>query len=91
MKIKHPAVCGTLESADIMIHLTQSKNGNKISLDSIVQTQFGEAIEALIHQILDEMHIEDVQVDAHDRGALDCTIRARMETAIIRALTEVTS
>ena len=91
MKIKQSSVCGSLESSDIMIMLSPAENGIEIQLKSIVMTQFGDAIEAVIIQVLEENGIEDVCVDATDRGALDCTIRARMETAIARALNEVAS
>jgi len=90
MKIEKPSVCGSLESSDIMIRLAPNESGNKIHLKSIVQTQFGDAIEAVIYQVLEDNSLENVYVDALDRGALDCTIRARMESAIARALTEVT-
>ena len=91
MRIKQTSVCGSLESSDILIRLSPTESGNEIHLKSIVQTQFGEAIEAVIKQVLAETGVENVSVDATDRGALDCTIRARMEVAVTRALAEVTS
>ena len=90
MRIKKPSVCGSLESSDILISLAvNDNNGNKIHLQSTVQNQFGDAIEAVISQVLEENCLEDACVYAIDKGALDCTIRARMETAIARALSEV--
>jgi citrate lyase subunit gamma (acyl carrier protein) len=36
-------------------------------------------------QMLDKFGVSDVHVILKDRGALDCTIRARLETALRRA------
>jgi len=89
MRIKQASVCGSLESSDIFIRLSPIESDSEIHLKSIVQTQFGDAIESVIRQVLAETGIENVYVDAADRGALDCTIRARMEIAVARALREV--
>ena len=89
MRINQPSVCGSLESSDILIRLSPTENGIEVRLHSIVQTQFGDAIEAVIRQVLTEANVENACVDAMDRGALDCTIRARMEVAVARAFGEV--
>ena len=47
--------------------------------------QFGPAIEAAVRQELARQGVEDAQVRVQDKGALECTIRARVETAILRA------
>ena len=81
------ASAGTLESNDILITITPgsgSEQGNDIELDSIVLRQFGPAILATIRESLEQGGLTGVRVSARDRGALDCTIRARMETAIER-------
>ena len=79
------AQAGTMESNDIFIRLSQNgSGGNVVNLKSIVMRQFGEAIEKTIRQCLDELGLDSVQVDADDRGALECTIKARMEAAAER-------
>ena len=79
------AVAGTLESNDILI-TTSSAGGsaNSVSLSSIVINQFGPAIRAVIDQCLEASGLLGVEVTVQDKGALECTIKARMETAIAR-------
>ncbi|MBE9389599.1 citrate lyase acyl carrier protein [Vagococcus salmoninarum] len=88
MDIKTTAVAGTLESSDIQIMLTPLKGGIEISLESSVQKQFGEQIKAVIKETLAVYQIKNAHVEAIDKGALDCTIKARTITAIQRALEE---
>lgn len=89
MTINRAAICGSLESNDIMISIKPSERETAIHLESIVKQQYGEAIEAVILDTLRELGVSNVLVDAHDRGAVDCTIRARVETAVLRAAQEV--
>jgi citrate lyase subunit gamma (acyl carrier protein) len=81
------AQAGTLESSDIMITLSQGSPGSglKIELESIVMAQYGEAIRRVITETVNEQGIADIYIKAVDRGALDCTIRARTLTALARA------
>ena len=81
------AQAGTLESSDIMITLSQGLPGSglKIELESIVMAQYGEAIRRVITETVNEQGIADIYIKAVDRGALDCTIRARTLTALARA------
>ena len=81
------AQAGTLESSDIMITLSQGSPGSglKIELESIVMAQYGEAIRRVITETVSEQGIADIYIKAVDRGALDCTIRARTLTALARA------
>ena len=80
------AVAGTLESNDILITISGSAGGsaNSVSLSSIVINQFGPAIRAVIDQCLEKSGLSGVEVTVQDKGALECTIKARMETAIAR-------
>lgn len=87
MKITKPAKAGTLESNDILIMIMPNEEGGvRLELESIVIKQFGDQIEKVILEKLKDMEVEDVFIKAQDRGALDCTIAARVETAIKRAL-----
>ena len=80
------AVAGTLESNDILITIISTTGGsaNSVSLSSIVINQFGPAIRAVIDQCLEASGLSGVEVSVQDKGALECTIKARMETAIAR-------
>ena len=74
---------GTLESGDILIQIAPSENDSlEIELDSTVAYQFGNQIKKVIAETLHERGIDKAHVKATDKGALDCTIRARV-TAII--------
>jgi len=85
MELKN-AVAGTLESGDIMIQLAPNEQkGLQIDLDSSVAAQFGTQIRKVITSTLEELGIEDAKVKATDKGALDCTIRARVTAAAVRA------
>ena len=85
MKIVKNAVAGTLESSDAYVKVEPATNGIEIVLESVVLTQFGEDIKASVLDVLKENQVTDAKVFVNDRGAIDCTIRARVETAIIRA------
>ena len=85
MKIIKPAKAGTMESNDIYIMVMPNENGIKLELESIVMKQFGEEIERVIRQTLKELDVKDAIVRAQDKGALNYTIKSRVETAVKRA------
>lgn len=87
MKITKVAKAGTLESNDILIMVMPSESGDvELQLESIVMQQFGDVIEQVILSKVKEMGIEGIYIKAQDKGALDYTIAARVETAIKRAI-----
>lgn len=80
------AQAGTLESGDILVRITPSQeSGLEINLDSTVAYQFGAQIKKVIVDTLGELGVTGVRVDATDKGALDCTVRARVTAAAVRA------
>jgi len=86
MKIINKAQAGSFESSDIMILVEPAEaSGRHIELESNVQLQYGDQIRALINKKLDEMGVKDIHLIARDKGALNPTICARIETAVIRA------
>jgi citrate lyase subunit gamma (acyl carrier protein) len=78
------AVAGTLESGDIMIQISPG-DGLQVELQSTVAAQFGRQIKAVITETLTGLGIDNAYVKATDKGALDCTIRARVTAAAVRA------
>ena len=85
MEIRN-AVAGTLESGDIMVQIAPAETeGLHIDLDSSVAAQFGKQILRVIEETLTGLGVENAQVKAVDKGALDCTIRARVTAAAVRA------
>lgn len=81
------AQAGTVESSDILIMLAPADAGTGINVELVSPTmqQYGAHIKNLITQTMIGHGISDVQIHANDRGALDCTIKARVITAIERA------
>ncbi|KAJ52269.1 citrate lyase subunit gamma (acyl carrier protein) [Clostridium tetanomorphum] len=86
MKINKVAKAGTLESNDILIMvMPNDKPGVEIELESIVMKQFGEQIKKVLVEKAKELELDGVKIQAQDKGALDYTIKARLETAVNRA------
>ena len=79
------ASCGTMESSDTYMELEPAASGTQIELQSVVEHQFGDSIRALAAEMLAEEGVENVNLRIVDRGALECTLRARLETLIARA------
>lgn len=91
MEIKRPAVAGTLESSDVQVSVRPtSEKENKITINSPVKIQFGHLIEAVVNKVLKSLDVEGAEVMINDRGALDATITARLQTAVMRASQEET-
>ncbi|MDY4039821.1 MAG: citrate lyase acyl carrier protein [Prevotella sp.] len=85
MEMKN-AYAGTMESGDIFIQISPSnEEGVQINLESSVEYQFGGQIRKVISETLKELGIKQATVKAVDKGALDCTIKARVTTAVVRA------
>ena len=70
MKIDKAAIAGTLESSDCMV---------------TVMNQFGEQIQKVVRETLERLDVKDVFISIVDKGALDCTIKARVECAVYRS------
>ena len=85
MELKTTGIAGTMESGDILIEMEpQSSGGISLELNSIVSSQFGRRIREVIEETLRECGVENALVHAVDKGALDCTIRARVSAAAYR-------
>ena len=84
MEIKKIASAGTMESSDVYVEIEPGNGQLEIHLESVVQIQFGESIKAVVREVLSENGVENASVRVVDRGALECVIRARVETAVLR-------
>ena len=83
MDILKNASAGTMESSDAYVEIAPG-TGLQIRLESVVAQQFGDAIDAVVREVLAEQGVKNANVRVVDRGALECVIRARVETAIHR-------
>jgi len=88
MELIKSAVAGTMESSDAYVEIEPAE-GLDIQLESVVGQQFGDAIRAVVKDVLTEQGVENAKIRVVDRGALECVLRARIETAIVRGKGEV--
>jgi citrate lyase subunit gamma (acyl carrier protein) len=86
MKIVREALAGTLESSDLMVRVAPLEGTLDIVLQSEVIHQFGPQIEAAARACLDRLGITEGLVMIEDKGALDCVVTARVQTAVSRAV-----
>ena len=83
MEIVKIASAGTMESSDAYVEIEPAASLN-IQLESVVLEQFGDEIRNVVGQVLQEQGVEKANVRIIDRGALECVLRARVETAVLR-------
>lgn len=88
MRIEKPAVAGTLESSDCMVSVENGDGNMELILESTVIHQYGNQIKRVVVDTLKNLGVQDVKIKIVDKGALDCTIRARVEAAVYRSVGE---
>ena len=80
------ATAGTDEKSDVVVTVEPCENGLQLQIKSVVMNQFGTAIESSVREVLAEMGVKNAVVRVADRGSLDCVLRARVETAVLRGM-----
>ena len=85
MIIQKPAMAGTLESSDAQVTVEPGTNGIELVLKSSVMNQYGRQIKETVKATLADLGVENAVVTVIDKGALDCTIKARVECAVFRS------
>lgn len=85
MVIGKPAMAGTLESSDAQITVEPGEDGIELIIESSVIHQFGKQIKAVVLETLLRLDVKDAKVKVVDKGALDCTLKARVECAVYRS------
>lgn len=85
MEILKPAMAGTLESSDAQVTMEPGTDGIQLTLSSSVMNQYGRQIKATVLETLERLGVENAQVTVVDKGALDCTLKARVECAVFRS------
>lgn len=83
MDILKSASAGTMESSDAYVEIEPCDELN-IQIESVVKKQFGDKIDLAVREVLSECDVKSAAVRVVDRGALECVIRARVETAVKR-------
>lgn len=84
MIVEKSAMAGTLESSDAMVTVEPAE-GLDVSIESSVLNQYGRQIRATVLETLDRLEVKDAKVIVVDKGALDCTLKARVECAVFRS------
>ena len=85
MEILKPAIAGTLESSDAQVTVEPGRDGIELSLTSSVMNQYGRQIKATVLETLERLNVQHVRITVVDKGALDCTLKARVECAVFRS------
>ena len=84
MEIRCRAAAGTLESSDAYVEIEPGTGAVDVQIQSVVAGQFGAQIESTVREVLAECGVVSANVRVMDRGALECVLRARVETAVLR-------
>lgn len=84
MEILKSAAAGTLESSDCMVTVEPGE-GISLDLSSSVMNQYGRQIKAAVLETLDRLDVKNANVTVVDKGALECTLKARVECAVLRS------
>ena len=85
MEIKKVAMCGTLDSRDVLVTVRPSDE-ESISISSPVASRYEEEMKNVVKKVLNDMDCHHVSVTLQDSGALDCVIEARVLTALQRGM-----
>ena len=54
-----------------------------------VINQYGNQIKKVAYETLENLGIDNVKLTIIDKGALDCTIKARIEAAVYRSVGQI--
>ncbi len=84
MEILKSAAAGTLESSDCLVTVEPGE-GITLDLSSSVMNQYGRQIKATVLETLERLGVQNANVTVVDKGALDCTLKARVECAVYRS------
>ncbi len=88
MEITKPAIAGTLESSDCQVTVEPGEGKVEFHLESAVINQYGNQIRKVVMETLKNLEVDNVKLIMVDKGALDCTIKARVEAAVFRAVNQ---
>ena len=84
MEILKSAAAGTLESSDCMVTVEPGQ-GIGLELTSSVMNQYGRQIKAAVLETLERLDVKNANITVVDKGALECTLKARVECAVFRS------
>ena len=85
MIIQKSAVAGTVESSDALVSVEPGDGKIELTLTSSVMNQYGRQIRETVLETLERLDVKSVKINIVDKGALDCTLKARVECAVFRS------
>ena len=85
MEVKYASMAGTLEASDAQVTVEPGNGTVELSIESSVIHQFGKQIKATVLETLNRLDVKDAKETVVDKGALACTIKARLECAVYRS------
>jgi citrate lyase subunit gamma (acyl carrier protein) len=85
MEIKKAVLAGTLESSDAQVTVEPGTGPLDLTIESSVMNQYGRQIKATVLAVLQRLGVTSGHIRIIDKGALDCTLKARVECAIYRS------
>ncbi len=88
MTSERTGIAGSLESCDalVMVILSSGTEAPEVEIDGPSLPAFGDSMKIAALETVRSLGITGCRIRVQDRGALDCTLRARVETAARRAL-----
>jgi citrate lyase subunit gamma (acyl carrier protein) len=89
-RILREANAGLDERGDVLVCLSPAgeSGGIQINVESTLMSLFGDQIRASAVEVIEGYGLKDLKLTIHDQGALDYAIRARVQTAVERAVRE---
>ena len=85
MEIKKAAIAGTLESSDAQVTVEPGSGAIELNIESSVIHQFGKQIRKVALETLNRLEVTEGRITIIDKGALDCTLKSRLECAVYRS------
>lgn len=85
MDILNNAIAGTLESSDAQVQVFPQSGKLSIYVESSVINQYGRQIKKTAEETLAKLKVKEGKVVIIDKGALECTLKARIECAVFRS------
>jgi len=90
VRILREAKAGLDERGDVLVCLSPGElnSGVQIEIESTLMSLFGDQIRASVLEVVEGYGLSDLKLAIRDQGALDYALRARVQTAIERAVKE---
>lgn len=85
MVLRSTGIAGTLESGDALVTVQPGTDALEIELSGPSALRYREQIQKAVLDSLTCLRISSARVQIQEKGALDCTIRARLVAACSRA------